>query len=145
MSEARTNKLYGYLRVLARSLGLDASRVKAEWKQVSPAALAARSELIAHVQTTTAGLTAEAQSQDIDNPAGLTAEAQSQHIDNRDCWNEILQSPHVSSCIVLPLLIRMYIAVPLGTPDVERNLGKLTELLQAVSYTHLTLPTICSV
>ena len=30
----------------------------------------------------------------------------------------------------MPRLIRAYQAVPLGTPDVERNLGKLTELLR---------------
>ena len=60
----------------------------------------------------------------------VTAQERDIVVDNREAWGEILDSPCMGSCQVLPRLIRAYQAVPLGTPDVERNLGKLTELLR---------------
>ena len=60
----------------------------------------------------------------------VTAQERDIVVDNREAWGEILDSPCMGSCQVLPRLIRTYQAVPLGTPDVERNLGKLTELLR---------------
>ena len=60
--------------------------------------------------------------------SGVT-EANEESVDNRDCWGDVLESPHMNSCDVMPLVIRLYQAVPLGTPDVERNLGAVTALL----------------
>ena len=111
LSEARKQRLSKHLTGLTRALGQDGEQAKREFQQVLPAALASR-------ELKVAGLTA----------AGVTADKQ-QTVDNRDCWGEILESKETSSMQVLPKVIRLYNAVPLGTPDVERNLGQVTALL----------------
>jgi hypothetical protein len=106
-SELPTTKskaLYSHVRAIARSLGLDPIVAQTEFKDLLPAAIATREQLLAK------------------SAEGIV-------IDNREVWGELLDSPLIVSCTVLPSLIRLYEAVPLGTPDVERNLGKLTELL----------------
>ena len=64
------------------------------------------------------------------NGGGVVVQDNDIVVDNRLAWGEILDSECMGSRQELPRLIRLYEAVPLGTPDVERNLGKLTELVQ---------------
>lgn len=103
-SEGRTTVLLGHLRAITRSIGKDPVSVKAEFQRLLPVALANRQAKIASA------------------PEGTI-------VDNRDVWGELLESDLIASCQVMPHVIRLYLAVPLGTPDVERNLGKLTALL----------------
>ena len=106
------------MKRLARSLQLDVKGAETEFKRLLPAALAAREA------KRVAGVTAA------NGDGVVTAQERDIVVDNREAWGEILDSPCMGSCQVLPRLIRTYQAVPLGTPDVERNLGKLTELLR---------------
>ena len=104
LSEGRTTVLLGHLRAITRSIGKDPVSVKAEFQRLLPVALANRQAKIASA------------------PEGTI-------VDNRDVWGELLESDLIASCQVMPHVIRLYLAVPLGTPDVERNLSKLTALL----------------
>ena len=111
LSQARKCHLEKHLRSLTRALNKSATKACAEFSKVLPAALAARELRISRL--TASGVT----------------EANEESVDNRDCWGDVLESPHMNSCDVMPLVIRLYQAVPLGTPDVERNLGAVTALL----------------
>ena len=64
-------------------------------------------------------------------PPLLPGEEEDEHIsvDNRVIWGELLTANLLVGCRVLPLVIRLYLAVPLGTPDVERGLGRLSRVL----------------
>ena len=121
--------MFFYLRMLARSLQLDARRAETEFKRLLQAALAAREdkkqqelEKLAKEKQRVVGVAAA------NGDSVVTAQENDIVVDNRVAWGEILDSPCMGSCQDLPRLIRAYQAVPLGTPDVERNLGKLTEL-----------------
>ena len=50
-------------------------------------------------------------------------------VDNRVIWGQLLPTDLSVVCKVLPIVIRLYLAVPLGTPDVERGLGRLSSVL----------------
>ena len=104
VSEGRTTVLLGHLRAITRSIGKDPVSVKAELQRLLPVALANRQAKIASA------------------PEGTI-------VDNRDVWGELFESDLIASCQVMPHVIRLYLAVLLGTPDVERNLGKLDALL----------------
>ena len=81
----------GHLRAITRSIGKDPVSVKAEFQRLLPVALANRQAKIASA------------------PEGTI-------VDNRDVWGELLESDLIAYCQVMPHVIRLYLAVLLGTP-----------------------------
>ncbi len=96
---------------LCNALGVDSKLGRQELAKMLPAAIAIHSE--------------ECTKRKAD---GLSAE-----VDNRDVWGALLRQPTMQDCHVLPDIIRLYMAVELGTCSVERTAGLMKSRLDSHS------------
>jgi len=112
MSEAKVHQMRAHVRALCRAIGQDASLGLAGFEALLPVAI-----------RLFRGKCRAAEVKPEDRASFRRA------IDHREIWGQLLQDVRPEFRVV-HLLIRLYWAVPVGTPDVERGLGALTALLK---------------
>ena len=114
LSDARMCCLRKHFRTLCRCVGMDPLVGQEEFQRVLPAAIHAFGDKCTTEQST---------KHQVEMPLEDTI------VDNRVVWGGFLSSATLADCRVLPAVIRFYLAVLVGTPSVERGLGRLSSLL----------------
>ena len=118
LSQARKQDLLRRFRVLCRAVQLDPRQGEEQFGQLLPHALELYRQRLGKLATGTAGANTCASAPMFDPQ------------DNRSIWGELLESDLMPGKEVLQQIVRVYLAVELGTPTVERQLGTLARILQ---------------
>ena len=124
LRDARMLALRQAFKSLCKCVNQDPLRGHQEFAKVLPAAIEA-------FRVARAAARAKRDAARVQRDAAQPCEADddTSDVDNRVIWGQLLPADLMVGCKVLPIVIRLYLAVPLGTPDVERGLGRLSSLL----------------